>query len=110
MVTSTSETGINVRLPVRDVAKASRRRTRRRDVVKVRRRSWVLPITPKIARRDVPHGSGVDKTRGSVEQTFACLHQSKRLRIRYEIRADLHLGLLQLACRIICWRRPRTSF
>lgn len=34
----------------------------------------------------------------------------ERLRIRYEIRADLDLGLLQLACSIICLRRLRTSF
>jgi hypothetical protein len=40
----------------------------------------------------------------------AWLHQFKRLRIRYEIRADLHLALLQLACSIICLRRLRTSF
>ncbi|MGW2112815.1 hypothetical protein ACWCPL_40815, partial [Streptomyces sp. NPDC001948] len=45
-----------------------------------------------------------------VERTFAWLHQFKRLRIRYEIRADLHLGLLQLACSIICLRRLRTAF
>jgi hypothetical protein len=43
-------------------------------------------------------------------RTFAWLHQFKRLRIRYETRADLHLGLLQLACSIICLRRLRTSF
>ncbi len=51
-----------------------------------------------------------DDTRWVVEHTFAWLHQFKRLRIRYEIRADLHLGLLQLACSIICLRRLRTSF
>jgi hypothetical protein len=28
---------------------------------------------------------------------------SSNLRTRYEIRADLHLGLLQLACSIICY-------
>ena len=39
----------------------------------------------------------------------AWLHQFERLRIRYEIRADLHLGLLQLARSIICLRRLRTS-
>ncbi len=32
------------------------------------------------------------KTRWVVERTFAWLHQFKRLRIRYETRADLHLG------------------
>ncbi|WP_106977119.1 IS5 family transposase [Streptomyces sp. NRRL S-920] len=67
-------------------------------------------ITPKIARKGALHGSGLGKTRWVVERTFAWLHQFKRLRIRYERRADLHLGLLQLACSIICLRRLRTSF
>ncbi len=67
-------------------------------------------ITPKIARRGVPRGSGLAKTRWVGERTFAWLHQFKRIRIRYEIRPDLHLGLLQLACGIICLRRLRTSF
>ncbi|MGW0565554.1 transposase [Streptomyces sp. NPDC003016] len=59
-------------------------------------------ITPKIARRGASHGPGLGKTRWAVERPFAWLHQFKRLRIRYEIRADLHLGLLRLACSIIC--------
>jgi transposase len=41
-----------------------------------------------------------------VERAFARLHQFKRLRIRYERRADLHQGLLELACSLICLRRP----
>ncbi|MFF1259771.1 MULTISPECIES: IS5 family transposase [unclassified Streptomyces] len=80
------------------------------DYDKYRRLVRARGITPKIARRGVPHGSGLGKTRWVVERTFAWLHQFKRLRIRYEIRADLHLGLLQLACTIICLRRLRTSF
>ncbi|MFE5993085.1 IS5 family transposase [Streptomyces sp. NPDC056453] len=80
------------------------------DYDKYRRLVRARGITPKIARRGVPHGSGLGKTRWVVERTFAWLHQFKRLRIRYEIRADLHLGLLQLACSIICLRRLRTSF
>ncbi len=67
-------------------------------------------ITPKFARKGTVHGSGLGRTRWGIERTFARLHQSKRLRIRYEVRADLHLGLLQLACSIICLRRLRTSF
>ncbi|QCX82841.1 Transposase DDE domain protein (plasmid) [Streptomyces sp. YIM 121038] len=67
-------------------------------------------ITPKTARKGTAHGSGPGQTRWLVERTFAWLHQFKRLRIRYEICADLHLGLLQLACSIICLRRLRTSF
>ncbi|MFB6680090.1 IS5/IS1182 family transposase, partial [Streptomyces sp. NPDC056390] len=76
---------------------------------KYRRLVRARGITPKIARRGVPHGSGLGKTRWVVKRTFAWLHQFKRLRIRYEIRADLHLGLLQFACSIICLRRLRTS-
>jgi transposase len=67
-------------------------------------------ITPRIARRSVAHGSGLGKTRWVVERAFAWLHQFKRLRIRYEMRADLHQGPLQLACIIICLRRLRYSF
>ncbi|MEU6620834.1 IS5 family transposase [Streptomyces litmocidini] len=67
-------------------------------------------ITTNIARKGTAHGSGPGRTRWVVERTFAWLHQCKRLRIRYEIRADLHLGLLELACSIICLRRLRTSF
>jgi transposase len=80
------------------------------DYDKYRRILRARDITPKIARRGVPHGSGLGKSCWVVERTFARLHQFKRLRIRYEIRADLHLGLLPLACSIICLRRPRTSF
>ena len=59
-------------------------------------------ITPRIARRGVPHGSGLGKQRWVVERGFAWLHAYKRLRTRYERRADLHLGLLRLACALIC--------
>lgn len=75
------------------------------DYDKYRRLIRARGITPKIARRGTLHGSGLGKTRWVVERTFAWLHQFKRLRIRYEIRADLHLGFLQLACSIICLRR-----
>lgn len=67
-------------------------------------------ITPQIARRGVAHGSGLGNSRRVVERTFARLHQFERLRIRHEIQTDLHLGLLQLACSIICPRKLRTSF
>jgi transposase len=58
-----------------------------------------------IPRRGVAHGSGLGKVRWVVERTFAWLHQIKRLRTRYERRADLHQGLLELTCGIICLRR-----
>ena len=40
-----------------------------------------------------------------VEQGFALLHWFRRLRIRSEIRDDIHEGFLRFACAIICWRR-----
>ncbi|WP_162257909.1 MULTISPECIES: IS5 family transposase [unclassified Kitasatospora] len=102
--------------PIRGLRGRPRTRPRRLfadrgyDFDKYRRLLWKRGIKPLIARRGVAHGSGLGKTRWVVERTFAWLHQFKRLRIRYEIRADLHLGLLQLACSIICLRRLRTSF
>jgi hypothetical protein len=49
-----------------------------------------------------------------VEQSIALLHWFRRLRIRWEIRDDIHEAFLSLACAIICWRRltnlaPRTE-
>lgn len=63
-----------------------------------------------IARRGVAHGSGLGQVRWAAERAVAWLHRFKRLRIRYERRADLHQGLLALACSLICLRRLRTSF
>jgi hypothetical protein len=40
-----------------------------------------------------------------VEAAFALLHWFRRLRIRWEIRADIHQAFLTLGCAIICWRR-----
>ncbi|MGC9443127.1 IS5 family transposase [Streptomyces sp. WG5] len=101
---------------IRGLVGRSRHRPRRLfadrgyDYDKYRRLLRARGITPKIARKGTAHGSGLGKTRRVVERTFAWLHQFKRLRTRYEIRADLHLGLLQLARSIICLRRLRTSF
>ncbi|WP_202919546.1 IS5 family transposase [Saccharothrix deserti] len=64
-------------------------------------------ITPVIARRGVDHGSGLGVHRWVVEQSFALLHWFRRLRVRWEIRDDIHEAFLSLACGIICWRRLR---
>ncbi len=55
-------------------------------------------LTPRIAHRGVAHGSGLSQLRWVVERGSAWRHAFKRLRTRYERRADLHLGLMQLAC------------
>ncbi|MCX4461140.1 IS5 family transposase (plasmid) [Streptomyces sp. NBC_01340] len=75
------------------------------DHDKYRKQVRALGITPVIARRGVEHGSGLGVHRWVVEQSFALLHWFRRLRIRWEIRDDIHEAFLSLACGIICWRR-----
>src|SRR5262249_24744292 len=75
------------------------------DHDKYRRLVWAKNIKPLIARRGTPHGSGLGVHRYVVERTIALLHWFRRLRIRWEIRDDIHEAFLTLACAIICWRR-----
>jgi len=67
-------------------------------------------IEPVLAPRAAAHGSGLGTKRWVVERTFAWLHRFRRLRVRYERRADLHEGLLHLGCALICWRMLAGSF
>ena len=68
-----------------------------------RKQVQAVGITPIIARRGT--GSGLGKYRWVVDQTFALLHWFRRLRIRWEIRDDIHKAFLRLACVVICFRR-----
>jgi transposase len=74
---------------------------------KYRRLVWDLGVKPQIARRGTEHGSGLGTQRWVVERAFAHLHSFRRLRIRWEIRDDIHEAFLSLACSIICWRRQK---
>lgn len=60
-----------------------------------------------ISRKGSPNIQGLGTLRYVVEQTFALLHQFKRLAVRWERRPDLHEALASLACALICWRRLR---
>jgi len=75
------------------------------DHDKYRRQVRDKGITPgdRPARHRARLGLGVH--RWVVEQTVALLHWFRRLRIRWEIRDDIHEAFLSLACAIICWRR-----
>jgi len=75
------------------------------DHDKYRTQVQAAGMTPIIARRGTAHGSGLGKYRWVVEQTFALLHWFRRLRIRWEIRDDMHEAFLRLGCAIICFRR-----
>jgi transposase len=61
-------------------------------------------IQPLLAMRNTGHGSGLGRSRWVVERTFAWLNQFRRLRVRYEKRADIHEAFLALGCILICWR------
>jgi transposase len=67
-------------------------------------------IATKIARRNTEHGSGLGIFRYVVEQTLALLHQFRRLRTRFDRRADIHETFMSLGCSMICWRRLHSSF
>lgn len=65
-------------------------------------------IVPAIARRGTLHGTGLGTYRWVVERSFAWLHGFRRLRIRWERRADIHEAFLKLACCLIAYRQYRS--
>lgn len=56
------------------------------------------------AKRGSKHGSGLGRWRWVVERTFAWLNQFRRLRVRYDKRADIHAAFRSLGCAWICWQ------
>lgn len=66
-------------------------------------------ITSHIARRGTGHCSGLGVYRWVVEGAIALLHWFRRLRIRWEIRDDIHHAFVTLGCAVICRRRLRTA-
>jgi len=67
-------------------------------------------IRPTLARRRTKHGSGLGVFRWVVERTISWLHQARRLRVRYEKRADLHEAFVKLRLGMICWSRLHSAF
>jgi transposase len=79
------------------------------------RPDWVLGIAATMPRR---FGVGCERGiscrrlpggRWVVERTFAWLSQSRRLRVRYDRRADIHEAFLSLGCAMICWQSLRKT-
>lgn len=62
-------------------------------------------IQPFIAKRNTDHGSGLGVHRCVVEWVFSWLFKFRRLRVRYEKRADIHTAFLTIGCLLICWNR-----
>jgi transposase len=47
-----------------------------------------------IVRRGEAHGSGLGIHRWVVERTHSWLHQNRKLRVRFELRSDIHDAFL----------------
>jgi transposase len=72
----------------------------------LRRRS----ITPRIARRGIDSSERLGRYRWVVERTLAWLNRYRRLKVRYERRADIHQAFLTLGCALICMNYLKNGF
>jgi transposase len=61
-------------------------------------------IVARIARRGIDSSERLGRHRWVVERTLSWIARFRRLTIRYERRADIHLAFLVLACALICAR------
>jgi IS5 family transposase len=64
-------------------------------------------ITPRIARRGVDSSERLGRHRWVVERTLAWLNRFRRLTVRYERRADIHLAFTTLGCALVCLNQIR---
>jgi transposase len=69
-----------------------------------RRQLRARGIRTQIARQRTQHGSGLGKERWVVERTISWIHQYRRLRVRYERRADIHEAFLHIAGSLVCFK------
>jgi IS5 family transposase len=61
-------------------------------------------IIPRIARRGIESRERQGRYRWVVERTLSWLNRFRRLKGRYERRADIHQAWLTLGCALICAR------
>ena len=67
-------------------------------------------IAPRIARRGIERSDRLGRHRWVVERTLAWLNRFRRLKVRYERRADILQAFLSLGCALICWRHVQAGF
>ena len=61
-------------------------------------------IIPRIARKGVESKERLGRHRWVVERTHSWLNRYRRLKVRYERRADIHEAFLKIGCALICWK------
>jgi IS5 family transposase len=74
------------------------------DYPRCRRALRARGIIPRIARRGIESSERLGRHRWVVERTLSWLNRFRRLKVRYERRADMHAAFLTLACALICAR------
>ena len=62
-------------------------------------------IRPWLSWRGEDHGSGLGRWRWVAEDVMQRLNRFRRLRVRYERRADIHSAFLLLACSVTTWQK-----
>jgi IS5 family transposase len=77
------------------------------DHRRCRRECRARGIVPRIARRGIERSDRLGRHRWVVERTLAWLARFRRLAIRYERRADVHLALTTLGCALVCLNQVR---
>jgi IS5 family transposase len=64
-------------------------------------------VVPRVARRGVESSQKLGRHRWVVERTLAWLARFRRLAVRYERRADIHLAFTLLGCALVCMNQVR---
>lgn len=67
-------------------------------------------ILSRIARKGIESSAKLGRHRWVVERTLAWLSRFRRLTIRYERNADLHLAFLDLGCALIAFKSLQKGF
>jgi IS5 family transposase len=98
-----------LRLPYRRRGRPRKRPTKLHadkgfDYPRCRRALRSRGIIPRIARRGIESRERLGRSRWVVERTLSWLNRCRRLKVRYERRADIHQAFLTLGCALICRR------
>ena len=67
-------------------------------------------IVPMLEVRRTKHGSVLGRFRWVRRAHVCLLNQFRRLRVRYDKRADIHEVFLSLGCALICWQSLRKTW
>lgn len=76
------------------------------DMPRGRRAGHHRVRTVRIARRGLESGQRLGRRRWVVERTWARFSRFCQARVRYGVRADIHLAFTHLACRLITFKQP----